>query len=30
CPVDCCIPDEDNIESEETLLSKQRFMHPEN
>ena len=30
CPVDCCIPDEDNVESEETLLDKQRFMHPEN
>ena len=29
CPVDCCIPDENNIESEETLLRKQSFMHPE-
>jgi len=29
CPVDCCVPDEDNIESEEVLLSKQKFMHPE-
>jgi len=29
CPVDCCIPDEDNVESEEVLLSKQKFMHPE-
>ncbi|MCL4131944.1 UNVERIFIED_CONTAM: hypothetical protein GTU68_030214 [Idotea baltica] len=29
CPVDCCIPDEDFVESEETLLEKQRFMHPE-
>ena len=29
CPVDCCIPDENNIESEETLLGKQSFMHPE-
>ena len=30
CPVDCCVPDEKNIESKEVLLSKQRFMHPEN
>ena len=29
CPVDCCIPDVDHVESEETLLAKQRFMHPE-
>ena len=29
CPVDCCVPDEDNVESEEVLLGKQRFMHPE-
>ena len=29
CPVDCCIPDDDNEETEETLLGKQRFMHPE-
>ena len=29
CPVDCCVPDEDNVESEEVLLSKQKFMHPE-
>ncbi len=28
CPVDCCIPDEDHVEDEETLLAKQRFMHP--
>ena len=28
CPVDCCVPDGDHIESEETLLGKQRFMHP--
>ena len=27
CPVDCCIPDEDHVESETTLLGKQRFMH---
>jgi ferredoxin len=29
CPVDCCVPDEDHMESEEQLLAKQRFMHPE-
>ena len=27
CPVDCCIPDEDNVETEEELLGKQSFMH---
>ena len=29
CPVDCCVPDDDNVESEENLLGKQKFMHPE-
>jgi len=29
CPVDCCVPDENHEESEDTLLEKQRFMHPE-
>ena len=29
CPVDCCIPDENNVETEEQLLGKQRFMHPD-
>ena len=29
CPVDCCVPDEDRVESEEELLAKQRFMHPD-
>lgn len=29
CPVDCCIPDEDNVETEEQLLEKQRFLHKE-
>jgi len=29
CPVDCCVPDEDHVETEEQLLAKQRFMHPE-
>ena len=27
CPVDCCVPDTDRVESEETLLSKQSFLH---
>jgi len=27
CPVDCCVSDEDHIESEEQLLNKQLFMH---
>ena len=30
CPVDCCVPDDQNVETEEELLSKQRFMHPDN
>jgi len=29
CPVDCCVPDDDNVETEEELLEKQRFMHTE-
>ena len=29
CPVDCCVPDDDNVDSEEVLLGKQKFMHPE-
>ncbi len=29
CPVDCCVPDEDRVETEDELLAKQRFMHPE-
>jgi len=29
CPVDCCIPDDDNVETEEELLAKQAFMHKE-
>jgi len=29
CPVDCCIPDDENIESENELLDKKRFMHGE-
>ena len=27
CPVDCCVADEDNVESDEELLGKQEFMH---
>ena len=27
CPVDCCIQDDANVEYEEVLLGKQRFMH---
>ena len=27
CPVDCCVPDEDNKENELELLEKQKFMH---
>ena len=29
CPVDCCVPDDDHVETEDELLGKQRFMHPE-
>ncbi|MEI6866543.1 4Fe-4S dicluster domain-containing protein [Flavicella sp.] len=29
CPVDCCIPDDDNVETEEELLGKKSFMHGE-
>src|SRR5690606_4453857 len=29
CPVDCCVPDDDNVETEEELLAKQAFMHKE-
>ena len=29
CPVDCCVPDDSHVETEEALLGKQRFMHPE-
>lgn len=27
CPVDCCVPDEDNVESEDDLLAKKDWMH---
>ena len=29
CPVDCCVPDENHVETEQELLAKQRFMHPD-
>lgn len=29
CPVDCCIPDDDHVESDETLLNRQAFLHNE-
>lgn len=29
CPVDCCIPDEDVVETEAELLAKKAFMHKE-
>lgn len=27
CPVDCCVPDDAHIETEEELLAKQKFLH---
>lgn len=27
CPVDCCVPDPDHVESEETLLARQAYLH---
>lgn len=27
CPIDCCVPDENNIETEEESLKKQQFLH---
>lgn len=27
CPVDCCIPDENYVETKEELLTKQHFLH---
>ncbi len=29
CPVDCCVPDENNEESEDVLLAKKAWMHGE-
>jgi ferredoxin len=27
CPVDCCVPDDNHVEDEETLLNRQAFLH---
>ena len=27
CPVDCCVPDEDNVESETELMTKKDSLH---
>ncbi len=27
CPVDCCVPDEEHVESQEELLQKKNFLH---
>lgn len=29
CPVDCCVPDPENVESEEQLLGKKAWLHGE-
>jgi len=29
CPVDCCIPDPDNEESEDVLLARAKVLHPD-
>src|SRR5215469_11117312 len=29
CPVDCCIPDPNNLETEAVLLARARELHPE-
>ena len=29
CPVDCCVPNPDDVESEEQLVAKARVIHPE-
>ena len=28
CPVDCCVPDPNNVESEELLLGRAKQLHP--
>jgi ferredoxin len=28
CPVDCCVPDENHVESKEDLLAKKATLHP--
>lgn len=27
CPVDCCVPDPEHVETEEILLGRQKWMH---
>lgn len=29
CPVDCCVPDENNVETEASLITKKSFLHNE-
>ena len=29
CPVDCCVPNPDDVETEEQLVEKARRLHPE-
>ena len=29
CPVDCCVPDPDHVETEEELLAKKARLHPD-
>ena len=29
CPVDCCIPDPNNLESEDALIARAKVLHPE-
>lgn len=29
CPVDCCIPDPDNLETEAVLLARAKRLHPD-
>ena len=28
CPVDCCVPDPNNVETEESLIARARALHP--
>lgn len=29
CPVDCCVPDPDNVEDDDTLAAKKSWLHAE-
>ena len=29
CPVDCCVPDPEHVEEEDTLLAKKAWLHAE-